>query len=67
MFQKVGAQNLTKRLYLKKKAKHDISWYFKNVYPELLDTLPNVDSYAYGGVRICVVLYGVGHGTSFFL
>ncbi|KAI0228993.1 Polypeptide N-acetylgalactosaminyltransferase 2 [Lamellibrachia satsuma] len=49
--EKVGAQNLTKRLYLKKKAKHDISWYFKNVYPELLDTLPNVDSYAYGGAR----------------
>jgi len=60
VFQKVGAQDLSKRTYLKKKAKYDMSWYLKNVYPELLDTIPNRNSYAFGGVRV----YRLSHSNS---
>ncbi|KAI0228350.1 putative polypeptide N-acetylgalactosaminyltransferase 9, partial [Lamellibrachia satsuma] len=48
---KVGAQNITKRLYLKAKAVHNLHWVLTNVYPELMSTVPNINSYAYGGVR----------------
>ncbi|KAK2193683.1 hypothetical protein NP493_8g05002 [Ridgeia piscesae] len=54
--EKVGAQDVTKRLYLKKKAKHDLSWYIKHIYPELLETLPHLNSYALGGVGLYIIL-----------
>ena len=50
VFQKVGAQNITKRLHLKKEAVHNLHWVLTNVYPELLATVPTVNSYAFGGV-----------------
>ena len=57
MFQKVGAQNITKRLYLKAKAVHNLHWVLTNVYPELMSTVPNINSYAYGGVRTYILRY----------
>ena len=60
VFQKVGPQNITKRLHLKSKAVHNLHWVLINVYPELLTTVPNMNSNAYGGVGTSVFLSCIG-------